>query len=211
MGFLDRIFRIAKSETSNPAIKKLYYHFRTLTPTQATAVNRVPKLANTLREGTDYIYQRVICEMLQEYDERFHSQILPQMDDDRKQKVKSSLLHYMLVQVYSDLSSHVGDQNMAGLMVDAVHYEIFGALPLEKGSFVEYLQYENPNFEDPTGAPVYKFGHDMAAVTGFVDMYLPMMFSQQSPLILELTKKLTALALVDEPGQGASVSTEKKP
>jgi hypothetical protein len=198
MGIWNRLFRPAQETGSNPAIKKLHHHFRKLTPKQSEAVRRLPTLAVTLRQGADYIYQRVILDLLQEYDARFQAGILSRLDEERKRRITEGLIHFMMVQVYADLTEFVEDRNMAGLLADAVHFELFGDLPKETGSFVEYFNYDLSNFEDPSAAPAYKFGHDLAALTGFAEMSLPLMLSQQSLLVAKLTNELTRLALSNE-------------
>jgi hypothetical protein len=199
MGIWNRLFGGAQGKRGNPAIKQLHRYAPKPTPDQSEAIERVPKLAATLHEGADYIYRRVIQDTLREFDERFDSKIVPSLDEEKQERMTVCLLHYMIFQAYADLSVRIHDPNLAGFMLDAVHFELFGELPGEKGSFIEYLKYENQNFEDPSAAPVYKFGFDLAAITGLPDMNLPLILSQQSPLIRELTGKLTHLALADEP------------
>lgn len=197
MGFWQRLFQKTGTASRNPAIDQIHRYFKRLDARQAEAVRRIPRLAGTLRQGADYICERVLIDFFKEYDERFQSGILAEMTDAKRFKVTEGLLHFMMLQVFSDLAAHVRDRNLAGLLSDAVHFEIFGELPREQGSFVEYLKYENPNFEDPSAAPIYKFGHDMAACIGFTDMNFPTMVAQQSFLVVELTKKLSQLALND--------------
>ena len=208
MKFWKRVFGSAREKRANPALSKLRKHFRAPTPRQSSVIERVPKLAATFSQGADYICERVIFDLLREYDERFRSGVLRQLSDDRKRQITEQTLHYMMFHAYADLSSRVEDANLAGLLLDAVHFEIFGDFPKEKGSFVEFLSYENRNFEDPSYAPAFKFGQDLAAITEMADINLPMMLSQQSPLIVELTRQLTQLAFSEE---AAPVSSSRNP
>ncbi|HET6370593.1 MAG TPA: hypothetical protein VFG95_05310 [Nitrospiria bacterium] len=200
MGMWTRLFGGAKHKEANPVVKRIRRYVPNPTPDQSVAIERVPKLAATLHQGADYIYRRVIQDTLQEFDARFDSKIVPSIDEEKRGQMTECLLHYMIFQAYADLSARIHDPNLAGFMLDAVHYELFGELPGEKESFIAYLKYENKNFEDPSAAPIYKFGFDLAAITGLPDMNLPLILSQQSPLIRELTGRLTQLALTDDPG-----------
>jgi hypothetical protein len=198
MGIWNRIFGDSEGKRANPAVKRLRRYAPRPTPDQSEAIDRVPRLAATFHQGADYIYQRVIQDTLREFDERFDSGIVASLDTEKRGRMTECLLHYMIFQAYADLSVRIDDPNFAGFLLDAVHFELFGELPGEKESFIAYLKYENKNFEDPSAAPVYKFGFDLAAITGFPDMNLPLILSQQSPLIRELTGRLTRLALADE-------------
>ncbi|MFQ5781267.1 MAG: hypothetical protein ACE5HN_10860, partial [Nitrospiria bacterium] len=83
-------------------------------------------------------------------------------------------------------------------LTDALHFEIYRMLP-SKNSFIEYLTYENPNFEDPDMAPAFKFGNDIADIFEIQDFSFSLMISQQSPLITEIFKKIIRLILFNEP------------
>ena len=198
MNFWKRLIGSGREKPANPALAKVRLHFPSPTPRQSTVIERVPRLAATFSQGADYVSERVIIDLMREYDERFRSGILRQLSDERRQRITRQTLHYMMFHAYAQLSSRVDDPNLAGLLLDAVHFEIFGSLPQEQGSFVEFLRYENRNFEDPAYAPAFKFGQDLAGITEMADINLPMMLSQQSPLIAELTRQLVQLAVSEE-------------
>lgn|GEM_PF-1937111 len=198
MGLWKKLFS-AKNAPANPALKEVRRHLSKLTPRQSIALEKIPTLAATYLQGAGYIYDRVIRDLLREYDDRFGSGVLDRVDEAQTQKITEQVLHYMIFHAYSDLSARVDNPNLAGLLLAAVHFEIFSVLPSQMLSFLDFLRYENRNFEDPSYAPAYKFGQDIAAITGMADINLPVMLSQQSPLIAELTKKLTHLALGEDP------------
>lgn len=162
----------------------------------------LPKMGETIRQGADYLYLKVLQEQIRDYDVRFGSKVVDQIDEPKKSAILRKLTGLMLVTFFNELSEQYPDSTLPSALTDALHYEIYRALPA-KDSFIDYLTYRNPNFEDPRLAPAFKFGNDIAEIVQTLDLSFSFMISQQSTIISEISRKLIRLVLFDEPIEAA--------
>jgi hypothetical protein len=165
----------------------------------------LPKMGETIRQGADYLFIKVLQEQIRNYDIRFGSRVADQIDDPKRSAISRKLTGLMLVTFFNELSEQYPDSPIPSALTDAVHYEIYQALP-SKDSFIDYLTYRNPNFEDPRLAPAFKFGNDIAEIMRTLDLSFSFMISQQTTIISEISRKLTRLVLFDEPIEAAPPS-----
>ncbi|MFQ5949838.1 MAG: hypothetical protein ACE5J1_04040 [Nitrospiria bacterium] len=196
MKWLGGLFQRQRHE--NPAIEPLYRKGRSIDLKTEEIISLLPKLAGAVEEGTAYLYKKVLQEQIQEYDARFGCNVSTLMNDTRKSAILRKLTSLMLVSFFNELSALYPDASLPSSLTDALHFEIYRMLP-SKNSFIEYLTYENPNFEDPDMAPAFKFGNDIADIFEIQDFSFSLMISQQSPLITEIFKKIIRLILFNEP------------
>ncbi|TAJ98765.1 MAG: hypothetical protein EPO39_17405 [Candidatus Manganitrophaceae bacterium] len=204
MSWLNALFQ-RKSTTQNPAIKSLYRSQGKVDQKAEEIITLLPKLGETIRQGADYLYIKVLQEQIRGYDIRFGSKVVDQIDDSKKSAVLHKLTSLMLVAFFNEISEQYPDSPIASALTDALHYEVYRSLP-SKDSFIDYLTYRNPNFEDPRLAPAFKFGNDVAEILQTLDLSFSFMVSQQSTIISEISRKLIRLVLFDEPIEAAPPS-----
>jgi hypothetical protein len=198
--WLENLFQ--KKYHQNPAINTLYRAERKLDPKIEEIISLLPKMAEAVRQGGDYLYEKTLRDQILVYDTRFGSSVSAQIDDSKKSVLTRKLVSLMLVSFFNELSELYPDSPFPSSLTDALHFEIYQALP-GKESFVDYLTYRNPNFEDPRMAPAFKFGNDVAEILETLDLSFSMMVSQQSPLITDISRKLVRLVLFNEPIEAA--------
>lgn len=204
MSWLDALFQ-RKPSTRNPAIKSLHRSQGKLDPKAEEIITRLPQMGGTIQQGAEYLYVKVLQEQIRNYDARFGSKVLDQIDDPKKSAILRKLTGLMLVTFFNELSEHYPDSPIPSALTDALHYEIYQVLP-SKDSFIDYLTYRNPNFEDPRLAPAFKFGNDIAEIMQTLDLSFSFMVSQQSTIIAEISRKLIRLVLFNEPIEAAPQS-----
>ncbi|NKE69937.1 hypothetical protein [Candidatus Manganitrophus noduliformans] len=203
MGWLDALFQ--RKPTANPAVKSLRRNQGTLDPKIEEIITLLPKMGETVRQGADYLFMKVLQEQIRNYDARFGSKVVDQIDDSKKSAILRKLTGLMLVALFNELSEQYPDSPIPSALTDAVHYEIYRALP-SKDSFIDYLTYRNPNFEDPRLAPAFKFGNDIAEIMQTLDLSFSFTISQQTMIISDISRKLIRLVLFDEPIETAPQS-----
>lgn len=203
MSWLNTLFQ--RKRTANPAVKLLRRNQGTLDPKVEEIITLLPKMGETIRQGADYLFMKVLQEQIRNYDARFGSRVVDQIDDPKKVALLRKLTGLMLVTFFNELSEPYPDSPIPSALTDAVHYEIYQALP-SKDSFIDYLTYRNPNFEDPRLAPAFKFGNDIAEIMQTLDLSFSFMISQQTTIISEISRKLIRLVLFDEPIEAAPLS-----
>lgn len=203
MSWLDTLFQ--RKPTSNPAVKSLRRSRGELDPKLEEMITLLPKMGETIRQGADYLFIKVLQEQIRNYDTRFGSRVADQIDAPKKSAILRKLTGLMLVTFFNELSERYADSSVPSALTDAVHYEIYQALP-SKDSFIDYLTYRNPNFEDPRLAPAFKFGNDIAEIMQTLDLSFSFMVSQQTTIISEISRKLIRLVLFDEPIEAAPPS-----
>jgi hypothetical protein len=189
----------------NPAVHTLYRAERNLDPKIEEIISLLPKMAEAIDQGGKYLYEKVLEDQIRDYDRRFGSSVSAQIDDSKKAALTRKLTSLMLVSFFNELSELYPDSSSPSSLTDALHFEIYQALP-SKESFIDYLTYQNPNFEDPRMAPAFKFGNDVAEILETLDFSFSMMVSQQSPLISDISRKLVRLVLFNEPIEAAPQS-----
>lgn len=201
--WLENLFQ--KKYHQNPAIDTLYRAERKLDPRIEEIISLLPQMAEAIRQGGDYLYEKVLRDQIGVYDTRFGSNVSAQIDDSKKSGLTRKLVSLMLVSFFNELSEIYPDSPFPSSLTDALHFEIYQALPA-KESFIDYLTYRNPNFEDPRLAPAFKFGNDVAEILETLDLSFSIMVSQQSPLITDISRKLVRLVLFNEPIEAAPPS-----
>jgi hypothetical protein len=201
--WLDHLF--SRKSHQNPAVHTLYRTERKLDPKIEEIISLLPKMAEAMQQGGDYLYIKVLKDQIQDYDIRFGSNVSAQIDDSKKSALTRKLTSLMLTSFFNQLSELYPDSPIPSSLTDALHFEIYQALP-SQGSFVDFLTYQNPNFEDPRMAPAFKFGNDVAEILETLDLSFSIMVSQQSPLISDISRKLVRLVLFNEPIEAASTS-----
>jgi len=201
--WLENLFQ--KNYHQNPAVATLYRAERKLDPKIEEIISLLPKLADAIQQGGDYLYEKVLKDQILVYDTRFGSSVSGQIDDSKKSALTRKVVSLMLVSFFNELSGLYPDSPISSSLTDALHFELYRALPA-KESFVDYLTYRNPNFEDPRMAPAFKFGNDVAEILETLDLSFSIMVSQQSPLIADISRKLVRLVLFNEPIEAAPPS-----
>ncbi len=180
----------------NPALKKLYQNRYALDPRIQGIIPLLPKTAEAMVTGGEYLYRKIIQEVIEAYDQRYQLTVLTQIDEAKRSAMIRTLMSFMLFIFFSELSKT--DPTASLFLTNALHFEIYHSLPARE-SFVDYLNYRNPNFEDPKLAPTFKFGNDIAQIVGVRDIPFSFAIAQQIPIISEATKTLIHLAIVNEP------------
>lgn len=203
MGWLDALFQ--RKPTANPAVKSLRRNQGRLDPEIEKIITLLPKMGETVRQGADYLFMKVLQEQIRHYDTRFESRVVEQIDASKKSAILRKLTGLMLVTFFNELSEQYPDSPVPSALTDAVHFEIYRSLP-SKDSFIDYLTYRNPNFEDPRLAPAFKFGNDIAEIMQTLDLSFSFMISQQTMIITDISRKLIRLVLFDEPIEAAPQS-----
>lgn len=203
MKWLENLFQ--KKYHQNPAVDTLYRAERKLDPKIEEIISLLPQTADAIRQGGDYLYEKVLRDQILVYDTRFGSSVSAQIDDSKKNALTRKVVSLMLVSFFNELSGLYPDSPIPSSLTDALHFELYQALPA-KESFVDYLTYRNPNFEDPRMAPAFKFGNDVAEILETLDLSFSIMVSQQSPLIADISRKLVRLVLFNEPIEAAPPS-----
>lgn len=197
MGWLHSLFQ-RREPFKNPAVESLYRRHGTFDVKTADLVDRLPAMADVFRQGGEYLYEKVLKEQIGNYDVRFSSNIVGRIDESKRLAILRKLTAFMLVSYFNELSEIHPDSPVPSSLTDALHFELYGAMP-SNDSFVDYLTYRNPNFEDPKLAPAFKFGNDIAELLETLDLSFSFMVAQQTPVILEISRKLIRLVLFNEP------------
>jgi len=187
-----------RQKHQNPAIDALYRKVKTADSRTEEFISLLPKLAAAMEEGRDYLYRKVLEAQIIDFDEHYGSHVFEKINDTKKTALLNKLTGFMLISYFNELSELYPDTELPSSLTDALHFEIYGALP-SKDSFAAYLTYKNPNFDDASMAPAFKFGNDVADILETYELSFPLMISQQSPLIRQISKKIIRLVLFDEP------------
>lgn len=203
MKWFENLFQ--KKYHQNPAVQSLYRAERNLDPKIEEILSLLPKMGEAIRQGGDYLYVKVLKDQIEVYDTRFGSNVSAQIDESKKSALTRKVISLMLVSFFNELSDLYPDSPFPSSLTDALHFEIYQTLPA-KESFIDFLTYRNPNFEDPRMAPAFKFGNDVAEILETLDLSFSIMVSQQSPLISDISRKLVRLVLFDEPIEAAHPS-----
>jgi hypothetical protein len=180
--WLESLFR---QRSKNVAIDRLYRQQKSLDAGTEEILQKIPQMAEAIRQGESYLYEKVLVDLFQKYDIRF------------------GLTSLMLFQFFNELAERYPDTAIPSSLTDALHFEIYGSLP-SKESFIDYLSYRNPNFENPQAAPAFKFGNDVAEILRTLDTSFSFMVAQQFPVIRDISKKLIRLVLFNEPIEDAT-------
>ncbi len=152
----------------------------------------LPSLATGFTQGADSIYSRLLIEQFKDYEERYGCALLSQINDAKKVVLVRTIINFMLYTFYHKIAETYPKELSVSLSA-ALHFEIWGNSPGElpaSVSFIDYLTYQNPNFEDRKLAPAFKFGNEIAQIMATMDMAFSCMASQQAILISEITRKI---------------------
>lgn len=187
-----------KQQHPNPAINSLYHVVGSLAPKADEMIPLLPKLAETYQEGGAYLLHKTLLSQFEEYDTQYGCSLSEEMSEEKSARMLRKIMSLMLVSFFRELSSIFPEGPYPASITDALHYEIYQSLPSED-SFVGYLRYKNPNFEDARMAPAYKFGNDVAEILGIPDLSFSFMAAQQAAVISEIARKLMRWVLFDEP------------
>ena len=197
MKWLENVFR-RRVPSKNSAIEKLYRYQKEMDPRTERLIVALPQMAEAARQGGDYLYREVLHDLIRNYDLRFGSDVLSLIDDSKKAALIRKLTSLALAQFFKELAELYPDTAVPSLLTDALHFEIYGALP-SQDSFIDYLSYRNANFEDPKAAPAFKFGNDVAEILETLDLSFSFMVSQQYMIVREVSRKLIRFVLFNEP------------
>ncbi len=174
---------------------------------------KLPRLAQTLSEGRDYLHRRVLYDQVLEYDRRCGTQVAAAVVGEKREPLLRELTGFMLTAfhdelwaIYSDVPD-APDAPLPLLLTDALYFEIYRGLPPISS---DYVRYRNPDLEDPKTAPAFKWGQSVAGILGTLDIPFSLMMSQQCPLILAVSRKLVRFALFDEPIEAPATTGESK-
>ncbi len=182
----------------NPAINTLFYTVGQFDDTVEEMVSLLPKLAETYQEGGTYLLHKTLLSQFEEYDVQYGQDLSIQIDEEKSERMLRKIMSLMLVSFFRALSSHFPDGPYPSALSDALHYEIYQSLP-DEDSFVDYLTYENRNFEDSRMAPAYKFGNDIAEILSIPDLSFSFMVAQQVAVISDISNRLMRWVFFDEP------------
>lgn len=194
-----------RARFKNIAVERLYRQQGKLDPKTQERVDLLPQMAEVIRQGGDHLYQNVLVDLLRSYDLRFGSDIAAHIDEPKKRALLQTLTSLMLFQFFNEIAERYPGATIPSSLTEALHVEIYGALPAQE-SFIDYLSYRNPNFEDPKAAPAFKFGADIAGILETLDLSFSFMVAQQFPLVRDVARGLIRLVLFNEP-----IETAPKP
>jgi hypothetical protein len=179
-------FSFLSAQNKNPYIRQVLKKSKALETKELIA--RLPSIANAIAQGADAIYHKLLYAQFQDYEQRYDCSIVTLIDEDKKAELIRLITGFMLYTFYNRENEQSRDAPSVPLTY-ALHFEIYKNEP--KGeSFLDYLTYQNPNFEDPKMAPAFKFGNEMAQRMRTMDTAFLFMASQQSVLIAEITQKI---------------------
>lgn len=195
-----------KKRHPNPVINDLYKKGAVINKEVEKIVLELPNLAEAIRQGRQSLLQKSLLDQISEYDHQTGRQILKEIDEDKKEAMIGKLTAMMLLSLYDELSSVFKDTALPSSLTLALHYEIYRALPSNDG-FVEYLDYQNPHFEDPKMAPAHKFANDIAEILSISDQLFYFVIAQQVAVISEVSRKLIRWVLFDEAIESSSLSS----
>ncbi len=156
---------------------------------------QLPRITETFQQAADVVYHRVILEQFRDYEARYDSHIVDKINEAKRAALMRAIISFMLYAFFRQREGvlsgpSASDSSEASLrMTYALHFEIYKAKPAEK-SFIDYLTYRNPNFEDAALAPAFKFGNDLSDIIGIADLPFSFMASQQAMILSEITRKL---------------------
>lgn len=148
----------------------------------------LPILATGFTQGAEAIYSRLLIEQFRDYEERYGCALLAQINDAKKEVLVRTVISFMLYTFCNKIEELYPKGHCLNLTA-ALHFEIYKKKPCP-GSFMDYLTYQNPNFEDRRLAPAFKFGNEIAQIMATMDMAFSCMASQQAILISEITQKI---------------------
>ena len=148
----------------------------------------LPSIASGITQGADSIYRRLLIAQFRDYEARYGCTFLSEINDEKKSALMRAIASFMLYAFSGGIEERHPKQFSIPLTY-ALHFEIYNEKPAGD-SFMDYLAYQNPNFEDTKMAPAFKFGNDIAQIMRTMDSAFSMMASQQAILISEITRKI---------------------
>jgi hypothetical protein len=168
-------------------------------------VAALPRLADVLLEGRDYLYAKVILAAMDDYDMRAQSAIVSQVDSTKEQALRDELAAIMLF-AFHEQGTQLYPQKPEWAMglTRALHGEMAAhtlrsiSAAFEAGAMT-YLSYRNPHFEDPKVAYAFRFGQRMAQIMETLDTPFSLMMAQQATVTTDTARRLTRWVLFDEP------------
>lgn len=196
MSLLKNLFN--RKKHANPAIHALYKKQKLPDPKVEEIIPLLPKLAETYKEGGVYLLHKTLLDQFEEYDAQYGVTLSKEITEEKSAQMLDKITSLMLMTCFKELSRVLPEGPSPSALTDALHYEIYGALP-NKDSFVAYLTYENPNFEDHKMAPAFKFGKDISEIVAMPDLAFSFLVSQQFAVISDVSGRLTRWILFDEP------------
>jgi len=199
MNLIQKFFR---KKHPNPAIHALYRKHETLHEKVEVIIPLLSKLAETYVEGGEYLLHKTLLEQFKEYDAQYGSSLSKEITEEKSALMLRKITSLMLMTCFKELSRVLPDGPYPSALTDALHYEIYTALP-SNDSFVAYLTYENPNIEDRKMAPAFKFGDDIAQIVAMPDLSFSFLVAQQVAVISDISGRLTRWVLFDEPIESA--------
>ncbi len=195
MNFIKQFFG---KKHANPAIHALYRKQEVLDAKSEEIIPLLPKLAETYKEGGEYLLHKTLLSQFEEYDLQYGVTLSKEMTEEKSVLMLDKITSLMLMACFKELSNILPDGPVPSALTDALHYEIYGVLP-GKESFVSYLTYQNPQFEDHKMAPAFKFGEDISKIVAMPDLAFSFLVAQQFAVISDVTGRLTRWVLFDEP------------
>jgi len=192
--------RTQRPHHKNPAVAQLYRQHKSLDQKASEIVTGLPDFTKAIISGGDYIYQRIVAAQIKEYDLHYGSAVIHQIEIDptKEDAMIRKIIGFMLFLFYRELALLYPDASLPLSLSSALHFEIYQSMPAYD-SFLDYLNYHNPNFEDPAFAPAFKFGNDIAQITGVRDISFSFAISQQISLIGDISRKIIRWMLFHEP------------
>jgi len=203
MHFLKTLFR--KKLHPNPAIDQLLQAKPNPDSQLQLGIERLSRLSQAYQEGGPYLLEKALLKPIGEYDGQFGSRLSATIDDAKKAELLKVLTSLMLQTFFRECSGLFREARDAALLSSALHFELYGKLPGAE-SFVDYLNYQNPNFDDPKMVPAYKFGNDVAASLQVPDLSFSFMVAQQAAVISDISRRLMRWVLFEEPLDAAPKS-----
>jgi len=150
----------------------------------------LPSIASGISQGADAIYRKLLIAQFTDYEERYGCTLLARINDEKKAALICVTVSFMLYTFLIRIAATSPEQISAPLTA-ALHFDIYHEKPKAgTGSFLDYMIYQNPKFEDPKMAPAFKFGNEIAQIMETMDMAFSFMASQQAILISEITRKI---------------------
>ncbi len=171
--------------------------------------DKLPQIAAIFRDASVSIYNKVLLPQFQDYEERYGPGLVSQINDKKRAALIATIQGYMLHTFFRLVEERYPEQKIALPMTHFIGEEIDthkagGVL------FLDYVNYQNPNFEEVRMASAFKFGNDIGKIVGTVDRPFTFMASQQAMIVSEITKKLLNEMGPDEHSENADATLPHK-
>ncbi len=184
------MWRFSKSKSSNTAVDQLRRHRGQSRAQVSEWIAVLPQMASALKQGRDYLYDRVVCTALRDYDIRAGSQIAHAMGAAQADALREELMAVLLFTFFQEQSKRDVEPSVAWLLTDALHYAVYDRPATAGEGVCAYRDDQNPHFEDPKIAYAFRFGQRIGQIMETLDLPFSLMMSQHAVCVAQVCKTL---------------------